>query len=184
MKKDNLIFIEEAMRFPEVIRLVSEASDRLWFKVNDVTSFEHTCYRNIGLALVNEKVRSVAGIATRIISRAEAWHVKNRGKEAIMSLESLAGYDDEGSLLVYEIVDAMANTERQVVSEIRQKEIATFLAEGDDFKVAILNAWADGYENESELSRVLANSFGGKSSYIRRQIQRFRKECKKRLIAA
>ena len=184
MKKKNLIFVEEAMKFPEVIKLVNEASERIWHKVSDVTSFEHTCYRNIGIALVKEKVKSVGGIATRIITRAEAWHVKNRGCEQIQSLESLAGLDDEGKDKPFEIIDVLADVERYVIGDIRHKEIASFLAEGDDLKAEILNAWTDGYTNDTELSRVLANSFDMKSTGIRREIQRFKTACKKRLLAA
>lgn len=184
MKKENLIFIEEAMKFSEVIRLVSEASERIWHKVRDVTSFEHTCYRNIGKALATQDVRSVGGIATRVIARAEAWHVKNRGCEVIYSIESLAGLDEYGEDEPFEIPDVLADVEREVLSNIRHKEIATFLAEGDDLQAAILNAWTNGFENDTELSRVLANSFGKKSSGIRIKIQRFRSKCKKRLKVA
>src|SRR5690606_9479296 len=132
-KKDNLIFVEEAMKFSEVIKLVSRASERMWHKVKDVTSFEYTCYRNIGKALATQDVRSVGGIASRIIAREEAWHVKNRGYEQVYSIESLAGLDEDGEDKPFEIEDVLADVESQVVGEIRQKEIATYLAEGDDF---------------------------------------------------
>lgn len=184
MKKENLILVAQAMNYPEVINLVSEASDRIWHKITDVTTFEHTCYRNIGEAIRNNPVKSIGGLATYIIRRAEAWHVKHRGRAPVESIESLAGFDDEGSLVVYEIEDVLANVERKVIGNIRHKEIATFLAEGDDLKTEILNAWTNGYTNDSELSRVLANSFDRNSSGIRREIQRFKDVCKKRLAAA
>jgi len=184
MKKENLILVAKAMNYPEVVNLVNEASERVWHKVTDATSFEHTCYRNIGEAIRNNPVKSIGGLATYIIRRAEAWHVKHRGREPVESIESLAGLDDDGNLLVYEIEDVLANVERRVIGSIRHKEIVTLLAEGDDLKGEILNAWTNGYTNDTELSRVLANSFGKNSSGIRRDIQRFKKACKKRLSAA
>lgn len=184
MKFDNLIFVEEAMRFPEVVKLVRNASERIWYKVNDVTSFEHTCYRNIGIALVNENVRSVGGIATRIIARAEKWHIKNRGAEPLESIQSLAGLDEEGCEQPFEIKDVLANVESTVIDSQSVNEKIAFLAEGDSRKEFVLRHWTNGGYNDKELSNVLANVFGGKSSSHRRFIQRFRIECQKRLANA
>lgn len=184
MKKDNLILVAEAMKFPEVIKLVSNASDRIWHKVRDVTSFENTCYRNIGQALVSEKVRSVGGIASRIISRAEAWHVKHRGTEHTQSLESLAGLDDEGNEEPFEIIDVLADVESMIVSESYINEKVALLAKDDSRDLAILNAWLEGEFNNLEIARALAGSFGGKTDSHYKHITRFKTKCEKRLAAA
>lgn len=185
MKKDNLIFIEKAMMFPEVIKLVRQASERIWHKIPDVTSFEHSCYRDIGIALSKEKIKSVGGITTRIIARKEAWHVKYKGiKEEVKSLESLAGRDDEGNEEPFEIVDDVAVVDREVIGNIRHKEIVELLAGNDDRRRFILGAWTNGYDDDVELSNVLADVFGGKSTGQRRFIQRYAKECRGRLAIA
>lgn len=184
MKKENLIMVENAMKFPEVIKLVGRASERIWHKVNDVTSFEHSCYRDIGIAIASGDVKSIGGIATRIISRKEAWHVKHRGKEPDHSLESLARLDDEGHVEPFEVKDVLADVERKVLREVIYKENVALLAKDDVRKRAILKAWTIGYLNASELSGVLANTFGGKAESHRKSIQRFEIECKKRLKVA
>lgn len=184
MKKQNLIFVAEAMKFPEVIKLVSQASERVWFKINDQTSFEHTCYRNIGKAILDGDIKSVGGIATRIIARAEAWHVKNRGKDISQSFESLAGLDDEGNEEPFEVEDSLVDVEKEFIRKETLKENVALLAKDDVRKKAILEAWVIGYHNAKELSSVLADTFGGKAETHRKSIQRFEIECKKRLNVA
>lgn len=185
MKKDNLIFIEKALMFPEVVKLVREASERIWYKVPDVTSFEHSCYRDIGIALMNERVKSIGGISTRIISRKEAWHVKNRGnKIEINSIEEMKQDDSEGNEGTFDIVDDAAVVDEEVIGKLRHKEIVELLAKNDDRRRFVLGAWTNGYDDDVELSNVLADVFGGKSTGQRRFIQRFEKECKERLATA
>ncbi|MDF1511175.1 hypothetical protein PZE06_23880 [Robertmurraya sp. DFI.2.37] len=182
MKNKNLIFIEEAMKHPEVVRLVSEASERIWYKLNDVTSFEHTCYRNIGIALKTYDYMSLIGLATRIIRRAEAWHIKNRGATQTISIQSLAE-DGGDNGQAYEVADSTEDIESKVLNKIRQKEIVTKISQGDERKKVILNLWYTGYINDSELSVVLAERFGNKTSGHRRFIQRFKVECQRKLAA-
>ncbi len=184
MKKENLIFIEEALKFPEVIKLVGRASERMWYKVSDVSTFEYACYRNIGIAISKGNVKNVGGIAARIIGRAEAWFVKYRGTDYIKSIESLAGLDDEGSEEPYEVVDVLADVEKDLIRKENLKENVALLAEDDVRKECILKAWVLGYHNAKELSGVLANTFGGKAESHRKSIQRFQNECKKRLNVA
>lgn len=184
MKKENLIFIEEAMKFPEVIKLVGRASERMWHKVSDVTSFEYACYRNIGIAISKGNVRSVGGIASRIIARAEAWFVKYRGTNYLQSLESLAGLDDEGYEEPFEVQDVLADVENEVVREETLIENVALLAKDDVRKKTIIKAWVEGYHNARELSCVLANTFGGKAESHRKTIQRFEIECRKKLGVA
>lgn len=184
MKKENLIYVAEAMKFPEVIKLVTSASERIWYKVPDVTSFEMTCYRNIGKALMETEVKSIGGIATRIISRAIAWHIKHRGSEIIPSIESLAAVDDEGSEGPYEIIDELAVVDREMLREETYNENVALLAKDDVRKKIVLKAWISGFNNATELSGVLANTFGGKAESHRKFIQRFQRECEKHLGVA
>src|SRR5690606_14867831 len=184
LKRKNLIFIAEAMKFPEVLKLVQAASEKVWYKINDITSFEHTCYRNIGKALMTQKIKSVGGIANRIIEREIAWYAKNRGREIPNSIDSMARIDEQGNEQELEIVDVFANVEKEVLGKIRHKEIVELLAKNDDRRRFVLGAWTNGYDDDVELSNVLADVFGGKSTGQRRFIQRFEKECKERLATA
>ena len=186
MKKENLIFIEKAISIPEVVKLVNQASERIWHKIPDVTSFEHSCYRDIGIAIMTKKgIKSVVGISTRIVARKAAWHVKNRGRpEVVESLEYLAGHDDEGNEEPFEVQDVLADVENKLIRRETLLENAALLAKGDVRKNTIIQAWVEGYHNAKELSGVLANTFGGKSESHRKTIQRFEIECRKQLGVA
>lgn len=178
MKPDNLIFIETAMQHPSVVKLVQKTSQRLWHRVKDETVFEYACYREVGKVLLKEDVRSVAGIAKRIVSRIERWFLKNRQKDYIPSLESLAVQDDNGDEHILEIADDSSNTE----DLIERKDVANLLAEGSDKKRMIVDLWLLGC-NDSEISEVLAETFGGKKESHRKAVQRFKRECREKLSA-
>lgn len=185
MKKENLLHIKKAMEYPEVVKLVSEASDRIWHKLNDVTSFEYTCYRNIGIALSKMKVKSVGGVASRVIARAEAWYMKYRKREEITSLEALAGLDEEGNESPIDIVDVLADVENEVVDKDFINKKVALLAEDDSRRLAILKAWAYDEISDVKLAKVLAGTFTKTAETgHRRFIQRFRTECQRRLAGA
>ena len=186
MKKENLIHIKRAMEYPEVVKLVSEASDRVWHKLNDVTSFEYTCYRNIGIALIKMRdIKSVGGIATRIVDRAEAWYMKHRKRDEITSIEALAGVDEEGNEAPIDIVDVLADVENEVVDKDFINKKVALLAEDDSRRLAILKAWAYDEISDVKLAKVLAGTFTKTAETgHRRFIQRFRTECQKRLAGA
>lgn len=61
------------------------------------------------------------------------------------------------------------------------KEKIALLAKGDLKKRAILIAWSDGFYNDSALSELLAQLFGGKPESHRQAIKRFRSFCQESL---
>lgn len=184
MKKENLIFIAEAMKHQEVVDIVTTASEKIWYFIPDVTSFEHRCYRNIGKALMEGNVKSIRGLSKHLIRRAMAIHVKQTKYKPPQSLDTLAFRDDEGNDVQYEVIDVLADVEQIVVEKESEIEKVALLAEGDSRKRMILNAWLNGMTNDKELSTILEKEFGGKRSGQRRYIQRFKEKCQQRLADA
>jgi hypothetical protein len=174
IKHQNLIFIESAMKSKAVVELVESASRSIWHRIPDVTSFEHTCYVNIGKQLAKGDIKSVTAMARYYINRAVARHIKRSKFERFKSVEELSTKtDDEVDLKVFEPVDVLANVE----SVLEIKETITLLAKGDRKREMILTAWSNGSTNDSELSDTLASVFGGQARSHRIFIQRFRIEC-------
>jgi len=181
IEKHSLRFLEEAMKYREIVELVAKASERIWHKLPDVTSFEHTCYRNIGEELLKGGVKSVRKMAKYYIRRAEARHIKETQYQHHESLEALARYDDysnEG----FEPVDVLADVEGEALANMSAKEKVTLLAQDDNRQKKILKAWLKG-DSDTEISRSLARSLGGNESGHRSYIKRFKKTCQQRLTS-
>lgn len=182
VKTKNLIKVAKAMEHKKVVSLVEKASRRIECKLHDVTSFEYTCYTNIGDALLTQKeIRSVEALARHIINKAIARHLRKSKYKAPIYLESLSRSDEDGNETHYEIVDVSADVEQDVIDRVLNTEKITLLAQGDMRNMTILNAWINGMTNDRELSFVLADEFGGKSSGQRRYIQRFKNRCREQL---
>ncbi|MCG5252579.1 hypothetical protein [Brevibacillus agri] len=95
-------------------------------------------------------------------------------RRTVRSLYHKSGHeDDESSSLADTLPDVLANVEDQAIV----KEKIALLAKGDSRKEAILLAWSDGLYNDSALSVLLAQRFGGKPESHRQAIKRFRAYC-------
>lgn len=184
MKKENLIFIEEALKHREVVELVSAASEKIWYKVPDVTAFEHRCYRNIGMAIMRGDVRSIIGLTMYHIRRAASLHIKSTKYETPQSLNATGKYDDEGNKEPIEVIDVLADVEQLLIEKESEIEKVALLAQDDDRKKVILRLWTSGVSNTSEISRLLAQSFGGNKETHRKFINRFKLQCQKHLANA
>lgn len=170
----NLIFIESAMEVDAIVNLVEQASRSIWHRIPDVTSFEHTCYVNIGKELAKGNVKSVIAMAKYYISRAIARHIKRTKYVRFKSVEEMASETEKHEdAMGYEPADVLANVE----SGLEIKEAITLLAKGDRKRKLILTEWANGSTNDSELSDTLASVFGGQARSHCKFIQRFRIEC-------
>lgn len=170
----NLIFIESAMEVDVIVSLVEQASRSIWHRIPDVTSFEHTCYVNIGMELAKGNVKTIEAMARYYISRAIARHIKKTKYVRLKSVEEIASEtDSHEDAMGYEPRDVLANVE----SGLEIKEAITLLAKGDRKRRLILTEWANGSTNDSELSDTLASVLGGQARSHRKFIQRFRIEC-------
>lgn len=166
-----------------VVRLVEKASSKIWHRLPDVTSFEHTCYINIGKELLKKEVTSIGAMATYYIHRASARHLKKSKYEPPNLFSDLAVTNEDGDS-EYEAIDVLADVEGDFIFKENQKKVIDLLAQDDHLKRMILNAWKNGFTNASELSGILANTIGEKSREgYRKSIQRFKIDCLAELSA-
>lgn len=174
INQKNLIFIESAMEVDAIVSLVEQASHSIWHRIPDVTSFEHTCYVNIGKELAKGNVKTIEAMARYYISRAIARHIKKTRYVRLKSVEEIVSETDRHEdAMGFEPRDVLANVE----SGLEIKEAITLLAKGDRKREMILTEWANGSTNDSELSDTLASVFGGQARSHCKFIQRFRIEC-------
>jgi hypothetical protein len=149
-----------------ILPIISRYSEVIWFKVKNESEFECRCILKIKRAAKSFDVTkgNFISLARNILNKEKSDFLKRRKSQPMQSIESLAGFD---------IKDEMVSVEK----DFEVKEKVTHLAAGDRRKLAILNHWSDGVFCDSKLSRLLAQSFGGKVESHRKFIQRFRTEC-------
>lgn len=168
---------EKIMRW--YIGLVNKMSLSIWFKVNNECNFEAKCLNEIDglLKAFDPTYGRFENLARRNIMKIARDYTKNRSTKVAKNTslddlsESISGVAKREHL---EPIDVLANIE----SNFETKEIAALLAQGDQRKIVILNAWIDGLNDDSKLARLLAQQFGGKTESHRQAIKRFRSECK------
>ena len=180
MNRETIKLLEIAMSHKEVVDLVQRASDKIWHSLPDVTSFEHTCYTNIGRELLKGEVKSLNSMAKYYISRAMARHLKRTKYVRPDTFSEIANEINDEEEMTFEPTDVLANVEDEVLT----KEMTALLAQDDQRKLVILGSWTIGNDNNTEISRLLAQSVGGKIESHRKFIQRFRNECREKLATA
>ena len=157
-------------------------SDYIWHSVSNETHFEQSCL--VGIRDAIERFDPTRGTFSAQVNwrfrqamrrSADRLRKRRRGYD----VESLDEYrkdeDEKGSK--YEIVDDLAIVDDRVIVF----EKVALLAEDDPRKLAILNAWTNGYFNDSETASFLAKRYGGNSESHRKFILRFRTTCRKAL---
>ena len=208
MENDKVLQLNTAERVfgnRKIMNMVQYASHELERKLNDVTSFEHSCYHRI-MASVDKiesqggEVTSIEGLANRIVKLAKKdwyknrvvteaqreWYEKhpNAPKLEITYYEGFSkgegdkAFDIEDTNLV-PAVEALIASEEEI--ELNKK-IST-LASGDLKKEMILKMWSNGFSNDVELSNLLAQKLGGKAESHRKYIVRFRAKCREEFSA-
>ncbi|WP_154059174.1 hypothetical protein [Bacillus paralicheniformis] len=158
------------------IPYVVKESERLASIVPDFTSFEQECYQVIGRTLENlaDNGREKKALIQRLIRETRHRFMKNRSKRFQVSIEELS----EGES-IWEPVDVLADVE----GEVLLKEKIALLAQDDPRKKTILEIWNRGCTNDSEISSLLAERFGGNPESHRKFIRRFRLHCQDQLTA-
>lgn len=167
--------IEDFLR--EAIPIINKESERIWHKVNDVTVFEQRCFQQLTSTFENDnfQIDSNQAIIHKVVKRVAAFCIKRTKKESIVSLESLAGQENETDKRSFQPEDVLANVQEKVLV----KEKVALLAKGDNRKRLILKSWLiDGCMCDTEISGLLADKLGGKKKSHLRYIQRFKNECK------
>jgi DNA-directed RNA polymerase specialized sigma24 family protein len=162
--------------YKKFIPIVTKESFSHWHQLKDETEFEQRCYEKLKHCVdtFDESKGKIFSYCYKAVQN-ELSDFLNRRK---MQRDHLTSYEvlaDSG----WDKQDALASVEHDLLLN----EKAALLAEGDSKRLAILNAWIDGC-NDSEISRLLAQSFGGKPDSHRKYIQRFRTECQTTLASA
>ncbi|MCY9090894.1 hypothetical protein [Bacillus mojavensis] len=158
------------------IPYVVREAEKLAHLIPDFTSFEQECYQAIGRSLENlsSNGREKKALIRQIIRETRSRFLKNRRSRNEIAIEDI---NEEGT--VWEPVDTLASVE----GEVLLKEKAALLAQDDPRKTLILDTWIRGCTNDTEISTLLAQRFGGNARSHCRFIQRFRSNCQRELTA-
>jgi|SRR5699024_2653490 len=171
-----------------IIEKVYRVSDRLSRKVTDTTMFEDRSIKRVGEYLRQnvDNVHNKQYIIKLINEVASAAIARNSNEEA-QRFSELTYESEEGDETAFEPLDDFTYEkgfgESVVESEFNAKETADLLAQDDRRKLLIIEQWLYGNDNNSDISRVLADSLGGNPDSYRRYIHRFRDECRELLAA-
>src|SRR5690625_1545173 len=99
-------------------------------------------------------------------------------KEESTLFSGMTSETSEGEI-EFEPLDVLTNVE----SEVLTKETIALLTQ-DDRSKKILEAWSIGNTNNTEISRMLTHTLGGKTESHRKFIQRYEKDCREKLATA
>ncbi|MFN2748059.1 hypothetical protein ACINLE_06940 [Bacillus sp. z60-18] len=158
------------------IPYVVREAEKLAHLIPDFTSFEQECYQAIGYALERyvDNGREKKVLIQRTIKQVKARVLKNRRSRNEVAIEAI---NEEGT--VWEPEDVSEN----VVGKVLLKEKVALLAQGDPRRTLILDTWIRGCTNDTDISTLLAQRFGGNARSHCRFIQRFRAHCQSQLTA-
>jgi DNA-directed RNA polymerase specialized sigma subunit len=161
------------------IPIIERLSKSIWYYIEDTDAFETYCYKRLEDAIkrFDPSRGSFSWQMQFRLRQAKSHFLKNRGRKLkqIQSLDDLGEVSDSKTKRkeYFEPIDDLAVVE----DELLVKEKIALLAKGDSRKKAILLAWSDGFYNDSALSELLAQLFGGKPESHRQAIKRFRSFC-------
>lgn len=163
-----------------IIEMIYRTSDNVRDKLTDQTLFEERCikriskYLNLSKGNVNNKRyinRLIHEVASAVIKR-------NKNEHARIFTE-MSTEDGDGSEIAFEPEDVLTDVESEVIT----KETIALLTQ-DDRSKKVLEAWSIGNTNNTEISRMLTHTLGGKTESHRKFIQRFERDCREKLATA
>lgn len=155
---------------------VTRESNKIAHIIPDLTSFEHECYQAIGYALERylDNGREKKALIQKTIRQVKARVLRTRRSRNELAIDSIGE-----ERMTWEPKDVLADVE----GEVLLKEKIALLAQDDPRKRTILEAWIRGCTNDSDISTLLAQRFGGNARCHRIFIQRFRSRCQTQLTA-
>ena len=165
-----------------LINRVYRESDKLTGRITDTSRFEARCINDLARYLnIDKEHRNHKRHLIRIINRNVGEFLSTYRTEQSIPFSVIASCDeeDEDKQLGFDEVDVLANVESDVIA----KEMTALLAQDDHRKKVILGNWILGNDSSSDISRLLAQTFGGNVESHRKFIQRFRKDCRESLTA-
>lgn len=167
--------IKKVYEITWLIELIYRESDKLLTKVVDPTQFEERCLKDIGEYLSKcDSHKNNKKHLIRLVKRKHAEALRRHKKEESYNIPDINYVNEDGDEVEYEPVDVLADVE----SEVMAKEMTALLAQDDHRKKVILGNWSKGNDNNTDISRLLAQSNGGNIERYRKYIQRFRAECR------
>lgn len=156
---------------------VSSYLEETWYKISSEEQFERHCEKVIEEA-VNEFMPDMRKSLTKLIeyklSRAKRRFLK-KFKERKYAFDCTKRQDIYQS--GFDVRDDLAVVDDGVLV----KEKIASLAGSDPRKMVVLEAWSQGFTNDSEIALFLAEQFGGKTDSHRKYIIRFRTFCQRTL---
>lgn len=155
--------------------ILNRESERIWYRIRDEAKFECDCLKMIrhSIYIFDENKGSFDSLIRYKINGLVKTHLKrSKGKITNQSIDKTLATDD-GEMMI-DVIDYSTSVEGEVFS----KDIIRTLARGDDMNFEILIHWSNGLTNDAEISRLLAQSFGGNPTSHRKRIQRFRESCR------
>lgn len=168
--------------YKEVSPILERASREMERLMEDFASFDCVVLRELERHVKTFDVNKhdFLSAVKAVVSKYKARYIR-RNKEFQESYVSMNAMEESSSVGADE--DSLGwqfEAKENVEDEILFKEKIALLAQGDSFKETILLEWSKG-ANDTSISELLAQRFGGKSESHRRSITRFKTECQKRL---
>jgi hypothetical protein len=159
---------------------VEKASNMAAHRLTSTDRLESEILNYVGKYLAqNESNIKNKNYITKLVYRQLSASLKRNRKEHAIHFADIGCEDDSGELIEYDPIDNLAIVD----TELLTKETVNLLAKEDGRRKLILNAWANGNTNDTELSETLAGFLGGQSRGHCKFIQRFRIECRGVLTA-
>lgn len=172
--------INESIVYNEtwIIDEIQKSSDEVLLKQLNPGLFEKRVISKITKYITeNTKRRKHRRYIIKMIKRECKDFIESRQDNKVYNFSSIYEKDEDGNEQYFEPPDVLADVE----DEIMAKEMAALLAQ-DSRSEIILDAWLLGNTNDTEVSRILADTLGGNSKSHRIYIQRFKKQCREKLI--
>ncbi|MBO0602742.1 hypothetical protein I2483_13825 [Sporosarcina sp. E16_3] len=164
-----------------VVDTVQRAVETIAHQLTDTAKVERRTLIKVGRYLaMDEGNKRNRGHIGRLIFREVNDALKRNRREHAEHLADLTSSDEEGQAIEYEPQDVLANVNSR---NLEIKETINLLAKEDRRKEFVLNAWADGYTDDTEISHILADVFTGQATGHLSFIKRFRKTCRTVLTA-
>lgn len=164
-----------------VMENIYRAVDTISHKVTNTGNVERRAILRVGKYLaLSETNKNHKRYILRLIYREVNDALNRSRREYAEHIEDLTTNDDEGQAIEYEPEDVLADINS---AELEIKETINLLAQNDRRKELILNAWADGYTDDTEISHILADVLTGQATGHLSYIKRFRTTCRTELTA-
>ncbi|WP_068792805.1 hypothetical protein [Brevibacillus laterosporus] len=165
--------------YKDFIPIINDYVNRNWYKVQNEASLTKELIDALDQAIKDFDVEkgSFSRLARFNLERCFRKFIKRRKYNRTDNIPLEREIDDEGNTIIDTLADVFRETEQEMIIKESINEKIALLAKGDSRKKAILLAWSDGFYNDSALSELLAQLFGGKPDSHRRSITRFRSFC-------